>query len=170
MKTFLCWLMMLGLATPAVAEEAANAPDVTPLRVETPLVVCGTGFSTGDCRLASGILRLALHDLKIDIPGWRWVVVPTTQWKQTAESFGVKASVPAFSNFAVNTTYVETNLVVPDQRADENLQRYTRLNGMARLRWVIAHESGHIVCRTFDDPRAEAAGKRILAGNRESCH
>lgn len=166
MKIFLCWLMMLGLAIPAASEEADNAP---PVRVETPLVVCGTGFSTGDCRLASGILRLALHDLRIEIPAWRWVIVPVSQWKQTAESFRVKPSVPAFSNFAASTTYIEANLVVPDQRVDENLQSYTHLNGMARLRWVIAHESGHIVCRTFDDPRAEAAGKRIAAGNRDVC-
>src|SRR3954464_6265762 len=134
MKSFLCWLMLLALIIPAAAEEAANAPSVTPLRLETPLVVCGTGFSTGDCRLASGILRLALHDLRIEIPAWRWVIVPVSQWKQTAESFGVKPTVPAFSNFAVSTTYIEANLVVADQRTDENLQSYTYLNGMARLR------------------------------------
>jgi hypothetical protein len=171
MKGFFCLLLMVSLAVPttAICEESEPAPDVSSMRVGDPLVICGTGFSRGDCRFATDILMLAIRDLQIEIPSWRWVIVPVQQWKTTAESFGVKPTVPAFSSFGVSTTYIEANLVVQDQRIDENLQSYTRLGGMGRLRWVIAHESGHIVCRTFDDSRAEAAGKKILAGNRKVC-
>jgi hypothetical protein len=81
----------------------------------------------------------------------------------------VKPTVPAFSSFAVSTTYIQSNLVLLDQRTDEKLQGYRKLSGMPRLRWVLAHESGHIICRTTNDARAEAAGKRMTSGNRDMC-
>jgi hypothetical protein len=167
MKRFFL-LVVIACTSSAIGEESASSPDVSPVRVRQD-VFCGTGLRGGGCRLAQGIVQAALHDLRVEIPGWRWVVVPATQWKQTAESFGVKPTVPAFSSFAVSTTYIESNLIFPDLRTDENLQHYTSRVGSDRLEWVLAHESGHVVCRTSDDRKAESAGKRIKAGNRAPC-
>jgi hypothetical protein len=169
MKHLLFLILVLTSALGIQAQQFAAAPDIAPARLEPAYIVCGTGYSPSDCQLASGFMRLALSDLRVNIPGWRWVVVPSAQWKQTALSFGVKPSVPAFSSLSVNATYVLSDLVIPTQRTDENLLSYTSRTGTSRLRWVLAHESGHIVCRTSDDKKAEAAAQRIQAGNREVC-
>jgi hypothetical protein len=145
---------------------ASNAGLVLP---NSSYILCGSGFTSGDCRVVSGILQLALRDLRVQVSGWRWVIVPSTNWRQTTLSFGVNSDVPAFSSFAVNTTYIESQLVTLDQRTDEHLQDYTKLSGLPRLRWVLAHESGHILCRTPDDTKAESAGKRLTSGNRNVC-
>jgi len=115
------------------------------------------------------MLESSLADLHIKVNEWRWVVVPSSHWAQTARSFGVKPTVPAFTSFAISTTYIESNLLFLDTRIDENLQRYTRLEGRDRLRWVLAHESGHIVCKTSDERKAEGAGKKIASGRNEVC-
>ncbi len=151
------------------AQQFAAVPDIAPVPVEPAYVVCGTGFGNGDCQLATGFMRVALNDLKVNIPAWRWVVVPASQWKRTALSFGVKPSVPAFSSPSVGATYVLADLVFPSQRPDENLLYYTARTGANRLRWVLAHETGHIVCHTSDESKAEGAAKRIESGNRNVC-
>lgn len=162
-------VLAFGLGMVAQAQQFAAAPDIAPARVDPAFIVCGSGFGQGDCQLATGFVRLALNDLKVNIPGWRWVVVPSSQWKQTAMSFGVRPNVPAFSSLSAGVTYLLADLVLPTQRIDENLLSYTSRTGADRLRWVLAHESGHIVCRTSDDKKAEAAAKRIQSGNPEIC-
>jgi hypothetical protein len=170
MKRFLFSMAVaLSLVLGIQAQQFAAAPDVSPVRVEPAYIVCGTGFVQSECQLASGFVRLALNDLRVDIPGWRWVIVPSSQWKQTALSFGVKPTVPAFSSLSIGTTYVLADLVLPNQRVDENLLSYSSRTGASRLRWVLAHESGHIVCRTSDDRKAEAAAGRIEGGKRDVC-
>ncbi len=169
MKRLLFLVLVFGSAVLAHGQQFAAAPDVAPARVEPGFIVCGIGFGQGECQLATGFVRLALTDLNVKIVGWRWVVVPSSQWRQTALSFGVKPSVPAFSSLSAGVTYVVADLVIPSQRVDENLLSYTSRTGTDRLRWVLAHESGHILCQTSDDTKAEAAAKRIQAGNRDIC-
>ncbi len=132
-------------------------------------IVCSTGLTSGDCEFARDELRLALSSLRASIPDWRFVVVPGSQWIATAEGFRVKVTVPAFSNFAMRTTYVESVLVFPELRIDENLQRYTRLRGIRRLEWMMAHEYGHILCRTRDEKKAESAAGRLMYGSGRIC-
>src|SRR3954451_8083909 len=134
MKRFLL-LVVIACTSSALGEDPLSSPDLAPLQV-SQYVFCGTGLRGSGCRLAQGILQAALHDLRLEIPGWRWVVVPVTEWKQTAESFGVKPTVPAFSSFAISTTYVESSLIFADLRTDENLQRLTSRVGADRLQWV----------------------------------
>ena len=169
MKRLLLVMFVFAAAITTQAQQFAAAPDIAPVQVEPAIIVCGTGFSQGDCQLARGFVQLALSDLKVTIPGWRWVVVPSTQWKQTALSFGLKPTVPAFSNLSVGATYIISDLVLPSQRLDENLLSYTSRTGARRLRWVLAHESGHIVCRTSVESKAEAAARRIEGGNPDVC-
>lgn len=169
LKRFLFLVLAFGLVLLAQAQRFASAPDIAPSRIESAFIVCGIGFGPSDCQLATGFMRLALNDLKVDIPGWRWVVVPSRQWKETALSFGVKPSVPAFSIPSAGVTYVLSDLVIPSQKVDENLLSYTSRTGTSRLRWVLAHESGHILCQTSNDSKAEAAARRIEAGSRDVC-
>jgi len=164
------FLFLVAVVTVATqAQQFTAAPGSVPVPPETSYIVCGTGFAKSECQFATNFVRLTLKDLKVNIPGWRWVVVPASQWKQTALSFGVKPSVPAFSSLSIGVTYVTSDLMVPTQRVDENLLAYTTRTGVDRLRWVMAHELGHILCNTADDTKAEAAGKRIQAGNAVIC-
>ncbi len=160
--------LVLVVSTFCVAQRTTLPADLRPPSLQ-PNIVCGSGFSDADCGLATGIVRLALEDLRSAIPEWRWVVVPETHWAAVATSFRIKPTTPAFSSLTIHTTYVEASLVLPAQRIDENLQSYSRLRGKERLRWVLAHESGHILCQTSDEGIAEAAAKKIEYGNRSVC-
>ena len=169
MKRLLVAIFVFAATITTPAQQFGAPPDIQTVRVDPAYIVCGTGFSQSDCQLAKGFVQHALTDLKVTIPGWRWVIVPASQWRQTALSFGLKPSVPAFSNFSVGATYVIADLVLPSQRMDENLLSYSSRTGTSRLRWVLAHESGHIVCHTFVESKAEAAGRRIESGNPDVC-
>lgn len=169
MKAFLVVALALGSTIGGQAQQFAASPYIPSTRIQDSHVLCGAGFTPSECDTASGMVRNALKDLRVDIPGWRWVVVPSARWNQLAQEFGIKATVPAFSSFALGSTYVKSSLVFPNLALDENLQTYTPLSGMERLRWMMAHESGHILCRTSDEKQAESAGKRLERGNREVC-
>jgi len=96
-------------------------------------------------------------------------VIPNSLWEETADSFHIKASTPAFSSLGIRTTYLESNLLLADGRVDENLQRYTNLTGINKLTWVMAHEYGHILCQTGDERKASAAAGRLMYGRGDVC-
>lgn len=149
---------------PATAEDAVSAEDDN-----RPNVLCADGFSTDGCQIATSRVHVALRQLSVSIPGWRWIVVTADNWQAVATSFGLSPNSPAFSSLAIHSTYIKASLVVPDLRGDENLQIYSSRSGIGRLRWVLAHESGHIVCNTADESKAEAAAGRIEFGNKKIC-
>jgi hypothetical protein len=155
-STFRLFLFVLGIAVLGQGQEQRT-------------VLCGTGISDGDCHFAIGTFHLAIEDLPVDIPAWRWVIVPSEHWAQVAHDSGVKPSVPAFSNLDTRSTYVNASLVFPSQRIDENLQRYSSRTGTDRLRWVLAHESGHILCQTHNEQVAEKAAGRLQSGGNLKC-
>lgn len=168
MKHLAVLVIVLWSAMAVYAQQFGASPSF-PAHPGDTYILCGTGFSEGECRTASGVVRNALKDIRVDIRGWRWVVVPTAQWDEFTREFGVKATVPAFSSFALASTYVQQDLIFPNLPNNDNLRSYTSLTGFDRLRWVLAHESGHILCRTSDDTKAEAAAKRIQLGNSVIC-
>lgn len=132
-------------------------------------VVCADGLAGGDCQLAEGIVRLSLHALNTYLPDWRVVIIPEARWADAAGRYGIKPTIPAFTDLSIRTTYLEESLVLRDGRVNENLQRYTASNGTARLVWVIAHEYGHILCNTHDEQKANAAAGRLIYGKRLVC-
>lgn len=168
MKHLRVLAMILWFATAVYAQQFA-APASLSTQRGNAYILCGTGFTEGECRTASGVVRVALKDIRVDIQGWRWVIVPNAQWEEFTREFGVKSTVPAFSSFALASTYVQQDLIFPNLPNNDNLRSYTSLTGFERLRWVLAHESGHILCRTSDDGKAEAAAKRIQSGNSVIC-
>jgi hypothetical protein len=137
---------------------------------DEPIILCGSGLGDGDCKLAQGIMRLALSRLSSSIPDWRLVVVPRALWNEVADGFHISRTTPAFTSLGIHTTYVESSLVFQDGRIDENLQRYTSLGGISKLTWVIAHEYGHILCRTADEHTASEAAGRLIYSRGAACH
>jgi hypothetical protein len=126
-------------------------------------VNCGEGLSKDECGLATGTVRLALQQLNDPIQDWRWVVVPAYRWAKVSESFERNPASPAFTVLDGRVTYVEDVLIFNSQRIDEGLQLYSRRTGIDRLRWVLAHEAGHIVCNSHSERVAEDAAKRLEA-------
>jgi hypothetical protein len=161
--TLLLVITMLGWG-----QVSPVAADIT-LVHSKPNVVCGTGYKDSDCHLVSGVLRLNLDRLRVSIPGWRWVIVSRSQWDEVAKSFGVDPKVPAFSSLGVHTTYFDDSLLTLNSGVDERLQAFTSRTGYARLRWVIAHESGHILCNTSDERKAAQAAGRLEFGAGNMC-
>jgi len=133
------------------------------------IILCGDGMTGGQCQLARGIMHLALSNLSSQIPAWRFVVIPQSRWQQAADRFRVKRTTPAFSSLSIRTTYVEGNLLFNDGRVDENLQRFTAASGLPRLVWVMAHEYGHILCKTADERKANVAAGHLIYGGKELC-
>jgi len=134
-----------------------------------PNLQCGTGYKDSDCRLLTGVLRLSLDQLRLRIPGWRWVVVSRSRWDEVAKSFGIDPRVPAFSSLGIRTTYLDDSLFLMQASADERLQSFSTRGGYDRLRWVIAHESGHILCNTGDESKAARAAGRLEFGSKKVC-
>lgn len=132
-------------------------------------VVCSDGFTPSGCRIVSGTFQLALKQLRLAIPGWRWIVVSPEAWPNVATSFGIKPTTPAFSDLGIQSTYVNAALLSFGTKIDENLQRFSNRTGIDRLRWVVAHEAGHILCDTRNEEEAQNAGQRLEAGNRTIC-
>ena len=132
-------------------------------------VVCSNGFTPSDCDFVAGTFQLSLAQLRLIVPGWRWIVVSPTAWPKVAASFGVTPTTPAFSDLGIRSTYVNADLLRFDTRIDENLQRFSNRSGMDRLRWVVAHEAGHILCGTKNEAKAQTAGQRLEGGNRDVC-
>ncbi|HWR16131.1 MAG TPA: hypothetical protein VN577_14990 [Terriglobales bacterium] len=130
---------------------------------------CGDGFTPTACELAKGSLTVAIQQLSPGLPGWRWVIVPAEKWEAVATSFGISPTTPAFSSLGIQSTYIHCGFVLFDTRLDEHLQSYSSRTGIDRLRWVVAHELGHIVCGTKDEHEAESAAKKIQARNRNAC-
>jgi len=158
----------------AMLMSAASAQDMPRIKQadlrEGSIVLCADGLTGNDCELARGLMRLVLKRLSTSISDWRIVVVPQSQWNKAADSFHVERTTPAFSSLGIRTTYVEGNLLSQDIRIDENLQRYTPLTGLNKLTWIIAHEYGHILCKTSDERKANTAAGRVIYGRKEVCH
>jgi hypothetical protein len=132
-------------------------------------VLCADGLSGRDCQLAQGIVRLSLKLLSRSVPDWRVVIVAERRWAATAELYGIKATIPAFTDLSIRTTYLKASLVFRDGRVDESLEPYTSSQGSTRLAWVIAHEYGHILCETRNEQKASAAAGRLIYGRRLAC-
>lgn len=133
-------------------------------------VQCGSGFSDDNCQMVSAICHRALDQLPGGTKEWRWVIVPSDRWTNVARDFGVKPTVPAFSILEARATYLDASLLETTGRIDENLQRYSNRTGFDRLRWVLAHESGHILCQTHDEKVAQRAAGQVEFGGEVRCH
>lgn len=157
-------LLAIILLTPTAHPQVKNA-----ILRDKPIIVCGSGLGDSDCKLAQGIIRLALSRLSNSIPDWRLVVISQAFWDEAADRFHISRTTPAFTSLGIHTTYIESNLVFQQGRIDENLQRYTSLSGMSKLTWVMAHEYGHILCRTTDEHKASAAAGRLIYGRGATC-
>ena len=160
-------LAIASLTGQARTEDKARVKQAD-LRDEA-MVLCGDGLTGSDCEMARGIVRLALRRLSTSIPDWRIVIVPQARWIDAANRFQVKPTTPAFSSIGIRTTYMEEDLLSLDARIDENLQRYTPLMGVSRLSWILAHEWGHILCKTGDEGKANAAAGRLIYGRGKVC-
>jgi hypothetical protein len=128
------------------------------------IVKCGDGLSESECKLASATVGRALGELEFPVEGWRWVVVPSSEWEKVRRAFGSKSESPAFTVLAVRTTYVDGSLVFPSARDEERLLSYSKRTGTDRLRWVLAHETGHILCNSNDERVANDAAGRLEFG------
>jgi hypothetical protein len=161
-------LLLAGIASNCAGQTPAIATDIT-LTSSRPNLQCGSGYQGSDCQLLTGILRLNLNQLRLTIPGWRWVVVSRSRWDEVAKSFGVDPEVPAFSSLGIHTTYLDDSLFTMQASANERLQSFSSRGGYDRLRWVIAHESGHILCNTSDERKAAKAAGRLEFGSGKLC-
>jgi hypothetical protein len=132
------------------------------------LVTRGDGFTPAGCQFAQASMAQALKTLRPPLRDWRFVVVPDARWPEACKAFRLKPCVPAFSNFAIRATYLTSRLAVliDHGRVDEDLIRYSKLTGEARLESVLAHELGHILCGTADQEIADDAGRRWRASRR----
>ena len=148
------------------ASESSHSPAS---RFSVPWLGCGTGLEGEHCQMALEAVSQALHQLNPHLAGWRVIVVPDNQWQTTSAAFAVHDSVPAFSNLPMASTYLNAELIFPDNDTDMKLLGLTRLTGMKRLQWVLAHEYGHIVCRTHEEAKAARAGDYLLRGQIGSC-
>ena len=163
-------LLLMALTTPAAL--AADTDTVAPsyqLASRSPVpVTCGDGFQGNRCDLALEAIGLSLKYLKVQLSGWRVIVVPANQWNMVAARLGVR-SAPAFSDLTTTTTYLSSGLVFPQAGMDTELRELTSRIGMSRLRWVLAHEYGHLVCNTHDEKKAERAAGALEYGNANVC-
>jgi hypothetical protein len=139
-------------------------------RVPVPWLGCGSGFKGDDCQVALGIVAQALHQLNPRLPGWRVVVVPVDQWRKMSAAFVAHNSVPAFSNLSMASTYLSAELIFSDRDTDMKFLALTRLTGIERLQWVLAHEYGHIICQTHEERKANHAGDYLLRGQIGTCN
>jgi hypothetical protein len=103
-------------------------------------VVCGNGFTAGDCRGRQAAVRQALETLGPGLRDWRFIIVPRQVWEQTCSASPLERPVPAFNILALRATYLNSRLaaVFSLPEFDEELARYTLLTGIARLEWVSA--------------------------------
>ncbi|HZQ92608.1 MAG TPA: hypothetical protein VFA60_12500 [Terriglobales bacterium] len=159
-------------APPAGAGDYAAATG-GPARAESTagaLVVCAGGVAPADCELNRERVRRALRQLRLDggFGGnwWRYVVVDEAGWRQTLRQFGVERHVPAFTALPVRTTYLNLALLSTDGRVDEALQPFG--DRAVILERVLAHEAGHVLCRTHRESLAENAGARLRYGSGRS--
>lgn len=168
MKRILVALLFVVIAADGWGQMSPVAADIS-IANPKPNLLCGTGYKDSDCQLLTGALRLNLEQLRLTIPGWRWVVVSRSRWDEVATSFGIDPKIPAFSSLAIHTTYLDDSLFSLQSGVDERLQSFTPRTGYDRLRWVIAHESGHILCNTSDERKAERAARRLEFGAGKMC-
>src|SRR4051812_35725764 len=75
-------------------------------------IVCSDGFTPSGCRFVSGTFEVALKQLRLTVPGWRWIVVSPDVWPKVATSFGVKPTTPAFSSLGIQSTYINAALLL----------------------------------------------------------
>jgi Zn-dependent peptidase ImmA (M78 family) len=78
--------------------------------------------------------------------------------------------VPAFSNLSMASTYISAELIFSDRDTDMKFLALTRLTGIERLQWVLAHEYGHIICQTHEERKANHAGDYLLRGQIGTCN
>jgi hypothetical protein len=136
------------------------------------LVICSKGLAGDGCRYARVAVRRVIDALQPSVQDWRIILVPDEHWASTCSGFRLKPCAPAFSNLTKRATYLNSRLAVlgDDGRVDEDLLRYTRLTGEDRLKWVLAHEFGHLLCETADQEVAEKAGLSLRASRHpEGC-
>jgi hypothetical protein len=125
------------------------------------LVICSKGLAGNGCRDAQAAVRRVVDALHPSVQGWRIILVPDERWESACRGFRLKPCPPAFSNLTMRATYLNRRLAVlidQDGKVDEELARYTTLTGEDRLKWVIAHELGHLLCETADQDVADKVG------------
>jgi len=169
-NTLWTYLLFTVFVTPAAS---AAGGDLNVIRHEPVAeshipVTCGDGFQGNNFELAMDTIGLSLKQLKVQLPGWRVIVVPASQWSVVSAAFGAK-SVPAFSNLLTQSTYLSSGLLFPQAGMDAQLRELTPLTGVSRLRWVLAHEYGHLACNTHDEKKAERAAGHLLYGKASVC-
>ena len=168
MKRFLVAPLFMMIVVCGWGQMSPVAADIT---IASPKlnVLCGAGYKDADCDFLTRALRLNLEQLHLRIPGWRWVVVRRSGWDEVARSFGIDPKIPAFSSLGIHTTYLDDSLFSLQVGIDERLQSFSSRTGYDRLRWVIAHESGHILCNTGDERKAAKAAGRLEFGAGKMC-
>ena len=62
-----------------------------------PTVACAAGLSPKDCDLGKATVRLALRQLDVPFPEWRWVAVPSSSWEAVSRSLRSNPNAPAFT-------------------------------------------------------------------------
>jgi hypothetical protein len=174
---------LLLIASLAITAGAQSAPAAGPADYVSPangyvppeatsgaFVVCAAGVSRGDCDLNRGRVQRALRELRLEAgfggEPWRYVLMDESGWQQTLRQFSVGRNVPAFSALPIRTTYLNLALLSTDGRVDEALQPYGERRAI--LEHVLAHEAGHILCRTPNERIAENAAGRLRYGSARS--
>jgi hypothetical protein len=117
---------------------------------------CEQGLSSERCHSAVVILNRALEKYSVgELGEWRWIIVPSAEWKKELALRGIDVRSPALTYLRRNETFFDEALFLRDSLRSTELVETWNMSIDQLLDKAVRHELAHALCREKNEARAK---------------
>jgi hypothetical protein len=150
-------------SSPLASLPVQPATAAGPLRsVPSQKFVCGPNLTLEKCKPEMAVLAKKLANYRAsDLGEWKWVLVPSENWKLILLARGLNLGIPALTALDARTTFFEEALISgPSGRVSE-LMDIWHVDRDSLLDLAVRHELGHALCTEENELRAERVARLL---------
>ena len=131
---------------------------------------CNTGYNPRDCDVQLNQLGTVLVGMDVaPLGSWTWILVRSQDWKPILRRVARDPDSPAFTILDKRQTFLEEALFDAGPARGRTLLEKFRMPLDQLLRFAVAHELGHALCRESDEAKANAYAEQLRSTGRVTC-
>jgi hypothetical protein len=131
---------------------------------------CEQGLSSERCHSAVVILNRALEKYSVgELGEWRWIIVPSAEWKKELALRGIDVRSPALTYLPRNETFFDEALFLRDSLRGTELVETWNMPIDELLDKAVRHELAHAFCREKNETRAQKLEESFRSARPLSC-